>query len=169
MSATPPPPGTYRLDADRSTISFTTRHFFGLGKVTGTFALVSGEIVVAEPPSASSVTAAASAESFASANPTRDKAIKSRTYLDAEHHPRLGFRSADVRDTPDGWVLTGELTVRDNTAPIEFTVTDAAVDGSTVTVHAAGRADRYAHGLTAQKGMTGRYIDLELTAVADRV
>jgi polyisoprenoid-binding protein YceI len=51
---------------------------------------------------------------------------------------------------------------------MEFTVADATVNGGTVTVRATTRVDRYAYGLTAQRGFVGRYVDLELTAVADR-
>ena len=31
----PPPPGTYAAGPDRFSITFTTRHMFGLGRVTG--------------------------------------------------------------------------------------------------------------------------------------
>jgi hypothetical protein len=46
-STTPQPaaiaaPGTYRIDAARSAIAFTTRHLFGLGTVHGTFTLREG-------------------------------------------------------------------------------------------------------------------------------
>jgi polyisoprenoid-binding protein YceI len=39
-----PATGTYRIDPSGSSVSFTTRHLFGLGVVTGTFGVLSGEV-----------------------------------------------------------------------------------------------------------------------------
>jgi len=38
-----PAVGTYRIDPSTSTITFTTRHMFGLGAVKGSFDLNSGD------------------------------------------------------------------------------------------------------------------------------
>jgi polyisoprenoid-binding protein YceI len=168
VTVAPPPPGTYRLDPDRSTVRFTTTHVFGLGKVTGTFNLSAGKVVVTAPATASTLSVTASAASFASGSTGRDKTVKSATYLDAEHHPDIVFDSTGARITEAGWVVEGTLTVRGHRAPAEVTVTAAEVAGTTLTVSATARIDRYAHGVTAMKGMTGRHLDLAITAYADR-
>jgi hypothetical protein len=46
---TAPAPGSYRIDAVRSAITFTTRHLFGLGAVRGSFELRDREIHVTAP------------------------------------------------------------------------------------------------------------------------
>lgn len=43
------PVGTHCIAPARSSVSFTTRHFFGLGRITGSLAVVDGEIHVADP------------------------------------------------------------------------------------------------------------------------
>ena len=70
----PPAVGTYRIDPSTSTITFTTRHMFGTGAVKGSFDLNSGEIIVAEPITASQVNASASAKSFTTGNPQAGQA-----------------------------------------------------------------------------------------------
>jgi len=54
-----PAPGTYRIDAARSAITFTTRHLFGLGAVRGRFDLRDGEIRITGPLDESSARLAA--------------------------------------------------------------------------------------------------------------
>ena len=44
-----PAAGTYRIDPAASSLTFATRHMFGLGAVKGSFRLVSGEITIADP------------------------------------------------------------------------------------------------------------------------
>jgi polyisoprenoid-binding protein YceI len=41
-----PAAGRYRLDPDRSAVTFRARHLFGLGAVTGTMTATSGEITL---------------------------------------------------------------------------------------------------------------------------
>lgn len=50
MSIDFPAPGTWIVDTKRSSISFTTRHMFGLAGVSGTFELLSGQLVITDPP-----------------------------------------------------------------------------------------------------------------------
>jgi polyisoprenoid-binding protein YceI len=137
---------------------------FGLGKVTGTFTLTDGELVINEPAISSTVTARAAANSFATKNKQRDKQVTSKTFLDAANHPDISFRSTDVIRHYRGWTLRGRLTVRGNTAPVEFLITQSRVNGPEVSIRAGARVDRYAHGITKMKGMAARHLDLELRA-----
>ena len=43
-----PAAGIYQLDPAASTVTFATRHIFGLAPVKGTFRLVSGQITIAD-------------------------------------------------------------------------------------------------------------------------
>jgi YceI-like protein len=52
-----PAAGIYKLDPDTSTVTFATRHMFGLAPVKGTFRLVSGQITIADPVTSSTVSA----------------------------------------------------------------------------------------------------------------
>ena len=163
-----PTPGTYRLDPKRSTIAFTTRHMFGLGGVAGSFAVDAAEIVVAEPIGRSTVTASASAASFTTDHEKRDGHVRSDKFLAVAANPVIGFRSTDLVEDGGVWVLRGELTVAGTIAPIELRIDDVDASDSSLVARASGRIDRYAHGVTKAKGMAGRYLDLEITATADR-
>lgn len=161
-----PPPGGYRIDPAASTISFTTRHMFGLGAVRGTFALREGHVEVADPVLESSALARIDATSFDTRNPTRDKTVRSRTYLDVENHPEIGFASTRLDRDGDDWVLHGTLTVCGRTEPVELRIESASVAGSALRVKASMEIDRYRFGVTAMKGMTGRRLRLVLDLTA---
>lgn len=163
---TTPAPGTYTIDTGRSTIAFTTRHFFGLGGVRGTFALASGQVHIAADITQSSATAVVDAGSFSTGHAVRDKVVRSTRYLDAPAHPRITFVSNAVRVTDTGYVLRGELTVKAVAQPVELAVDRPEYGTDGVRLRATTRIDRYAFGVTAQKGMTGRYLDLSLDLLA---
>ena len=159
-----PGTGTYHLDPSQSTITFATRHLFGLGKVTGTISLTDGELVVSEPVTSSTVSARAAAGSFATGNSQRDKQVKSKMLLDADNHPDISFRSTQLIHNDQGWTLRGRLTVRGESAPVDFAITQSRISGRGVSIRATARVDRYAHGITKGKGMAARHLDIELRA-----
>jgi len=165
----PPAVGTYRIDPSTSTITFSTRHMFGAQAVKGTFDLSSGEIIVADPLTASQVVASASANSFATGNPKRDKHVKSADFLQAETHPEISFRSSELVRDDASWLLRGTITARGNTAPVELTIIEATTDPTGLALRATGKVDRYAHGITKLKGMAARHLTLDISAHADRV
>jgi polyisoprenoid-binding protein YceI len=174
-----PPPGRYRIDAERSTVTFTTRHLFGLAPVHGTVALRDGTIRVADPVTASSVQARAAASTFRSGSQARDAAVLSPRLLDAQAHPSLTFTSTDLARVPDDeagqWLLRGELEVRGVTCPFEVHLSGLSV-GRTTQIGAAGgtlrasarfRVDRYAFGITAYRGLAARWLTIDIAVVAE--
>jgi hypothetical protein len=75
------PLGTYHLAPTRSLIAFTTRHFFGLGRVTGRLAIADGEIHVADPLDGSSVIARITTGTLTSGLGLRDAQVRSSILL----------------------------------------------------------------------------------------
>jgi YceI-like protein len=63
-----PPVGRYVVDPAGSSVTFVTKHMFGLGKVRGTFKVTRGVITIADPPQDSRVEAEVSASSFSTGN-----------------------------------------------------------------------------------------------------
>lgn len=161
-----PAAGTYTLDQAASTISFTTTHMFGLGKVHGTFALRDCRIEVAGPQDAA-VRATVDAASIDTGSSARDKMVRSATYLDAERYPEFSFSSTGLEQADGRWVLRGSLTVREVSRPVDVHVQEVRV--ADAALHAVGTAqvDRYEFGITAMKGMTGRRLTLRLEIAAD--
>lgn len=163
-----PAAGTYRVDPETSSISFATRHMFGLGGVTGSFRLISGEITITDPVTSSTASAVIDAASFRTGGAARDKDVKSANFLHVDEHPQITFTSTQLDGDGDRWLLRGQITARGNGAPAELVITEARTDEDGLLVKAVARIDRYAHGLTKKKGLAGRYLDLNITARAAR-
>ena len=140
---------------------------FGLISVTGTFTVAQGEFTVAEDAAGSTIDVSVLAESFGSGNPKRDTHIRSAEYLEAAAHPEIVFRSASIQQG-SGTTAPGELTVRGVVQPCVLTISSLTGDDKTVTAKATTTVDRYAFGLTKQKGMVGRQTILEIEVVAVR-
>ena len=165
-SATPQP-GVYRVDPDQTVIRSRTRSMFGLVSVTGTFTVGQGQFTVAEDAAASTIDVSVLAESFGSGNPKRDAHIRSADYLEAAAHREIVFRSASIQQGSDT-TAPGELTVRGVTQPCVLSISSLTGDDKTVTAKATTTVDRYAFGLTKQKGMVGHRTILEIEVVAVR-
>jgi polyisoprenoid-binding protein YceI len=163
---TVPAAGTYRIDPERSTVSFATRHLFGLGPVRGTFRLRSGHVRIAAEPAESSAAATIAAASFHTGSAARDTQIRSASYLDTDRHPDIVFASTGLERHDDGWVLRGTLTVRGTTRPVDVRVVSLAPHAAGLRLRAQARVDRYEFGITAGRGITGRRLTLTVDVLA---
>jgi polyisoprenoid-binding protein YceI len=168
-AVTIPAPGGYRIDPARSTITFSTRHLFGLAPVRGTFRLRSGHIQVADRPELSTAEATVAAESFHTGTSARDTQVRSAAYLDADRHPDIVFASTGLSRSGDDWVLEGTLTVRGLTRPLSLRVLSLSPGESGLRLRAAARVDRYEFGITAGRGITGRRLSLSLDVFGEAV
>src|SRR3954451_18041737 len=84
--------GTWDIDASHSTVGFSVRHMM-VSKVRGYFRDFSGEIVTAEDPAQSSVTATIDLGSIDTRQEQRDAHLKSADFFDVENHPQMTFRA----------------------------------------------------------------------------
>jgi polyisoprenoid-binding protein YceI len=164
QAVTAPPLGRYAIDPGRSTVTFRTRHMFGLAPVRGRFAIRSGTVDVAEPASASDIRVDIDAASFRTRSRQRDAAVRSAQFLDAAAHPVITF----VADGLDGQELTGSLIVRGVTRPVTLTVERVDAVPGAFTARATVRIDRTEFGVTAMRGMAGRYLDMTLEVRCER-
>src|SRR6266566_5265587 len=133
-----PAAGIYQLDPAASTVTFVTRHLFGLAAVKGTFRLVSGQITIADPVTSSTVSTVIDAASFATGNPQRDKDVKSARFLHVRDHPQITFRPTELVRDGDAWRLHGQITAR-GTAPAELTITEATASEDVLLIPATTR------------------------------
>jgi polyisoprenoid-binding protein YceI len=158
-----PPVGRYAIDHRGSTITFKSRHLFGLAPVHGTMAISDGLVDIADPLTNSSVQAQIDTTSFDTGSGQRDRDARSPRFLDAERYPSMTFASERLARSEGRWTLAGTLTVRDVARPVSL-----AIEWSTVTperptsfvVWATTRIDRTEFGLTAARGMAGRHLDV---------
>jgi polyisoprenoid-binding protein YceI len=109
--------GTWDIDATHSTVGFSVRHMM-VSKVRGYFRDFSGEIVTAEDPAQSVVTATIDLGSIDTRQEQRDAHIRSADFFDVENHPQMTFRSTAVRTDGADWTVEGELTLKGNTKPV---------------------------------------------------
>jgi polyisoprenoid-binding protein YceI len=114
--------GTWAIDPDRSTLKFTVKHL-GVQTVRGTLR-VEGQIVVADDPTGSAVTATIDLGSVSTKSKGRDKAIRSARLFDVANHPTAQYRSTGLHPDadPQGFLLDGELTFMGVTRPVPLRI-----------------------------------------------
>jgi polyisoprenoid-binding protein YceI len=109
--------GAWDIDVSHSTVGFSVRHMM-VSKVRGYFREFSGEIVTAEDPAQSSVTATIDLSSIDTRQEQRDAHIRSADFFDVESYPQMTFRSTAVRTQGPDWFVDGELTIKGRTRPV---------------------------------------------------
>jgi polyisoprenoid-binding protein YceI len=102
---------TWTIDPVHSEVGFSARHMM-VSKVRGRFTDFSGQIVTAEDPTASSVTAEINLGSIDTGNEQRDAHIRSADFFEVETYPTMTYRSTGVRVEDGEYVLDGELTLK---------------------------------------------------------
>jgi polyisoprenoid-binding protein YceI len=153
------PAGRYRLDATASEVHIEQKTMWGLVNVKGRFATISGEgeIPAAGGPASGTLTIAAA--SLDTGHAKRDAHLRSADFFDVENHPELSFQVSGAEAAADGSVLvTGSLTVRGVTEPLQFTaaVSDAGQDSVTLTARTDFDRDRFGLGWSKLGMIKGR-------------
>jgi polyisoprenoid-binding protein YceI len=171
--------GTWTIDPAHTSLAFSVRHL--MSRVRGSFSDVSGQIVTDRNPSRCQVTAAIALASVNTGNPMRDDHLRSPDFFDIGHTPQMTFTSTALRPAgaaEAGWVLTGDLTIRDVTRPVELEVdflgTDpAGLQGETrIGFAARGTISRRDFGITfglaadGTKIVVGDKVDITIDAEA---
>ncbi|MEW9873536.1 YceI family protein [Arthrobacter sp. HS15c] len=122
-------PGVWTLDMSHSEIGFTVRHA-GISKVRGRFTDASAEARIGESLAEASLHATVKTASFDSGDANRDGHVKGPDFFDVETFPEMTFRATSIEGDGEDYTLTGDLTIRGITKPIELEVefTGVAVD-----------------------------------------
>jgi polyisoprenoid-binding protein YceI len=157
-SSTSPQLGRYDIDPERSTVTFRTRHLFGLAPVRGTFTLRAGTVDIAASGTASGINAEIEAASFSTGNGQRDRSVLSSRFLDTGRYPGLTFSSGPVE--AGSQAVDGALTVCGITRPVRLALTPGVAAGTGFSARGTARIDRTEFGITAARGLAGRYLDV---------
>ncbi|GAA1082179.1 YceI family protein [Tsukamurella spumae] len=112
------PAGTYVVDPVHSSVEFSVRHLM-VSKVKGRFDEFSGTITVSEDGTAS-LAAEVDVTTVNTRNAQRDAHIRTADFFDAENYPKATFTSTGVAAKGSDYVLSGELTLRGVTKPVQF-------------------------------------------------
>ena len=115
--------GTWALDPSHTRVGFSAKHAM-VATVRGQFNEFGGTLTLdGAAPEKSAADVTISAASISTGNDDRDNHLRSGDFLDIETHPELTFRSTGVRyDGGDDFVMTGELSIRGTTRPVELSV-----------------------------------------------
>ena len=114
-------PGLWRVDLASSRIEFSLRQF--LGRVRGHFTRYEMTINTANNPLESAVSATIDLSSIDTGNAKRDQHLRGPKYLDVAHNASATYHSSHVRQTEDGLVVDGALTLFGITAPVPIRLT----------------------------------------------
>jgi len=143
--------GTWTLDKAHSEIKFNVKHLV-ISEVGGEFKEFDGKVTSEnESFDGSYVQFTAMVHSISTDHEQRDGHLKSDDFFNADTYPELKF-AGKLSKNGSGYVLKGEMTIRDITKPIEFqvmyngTVTDPwgnTKAGFKIT----GSIDRFDYGL----------------------
>lgn len=122
-------PGVWTLDMSHSEIGFSVRHA-GISKVRGRFKEATAEARVGDSLADASLHASIKTASFDSGDANRDNHVRGADFFDVEKYPDMTFRATGIRGDGEDYVLTGDLTIRDVTKPVDLEVefTGIAVD-----------------------------------------
>jgi polyisoprenoid-binding protein YceI len=118
--------GRWRIDPAHSQVGFAVRHL--MSKVRGTFDEFSGQIVTADQPAESTVTAVVELSSVNTGLAMRDDHLRSSEFFDIAQNPKLTFASSALRQDDGRWLLHGDLTIKDITKAVELEVEFLGID-----------------------------------------
>lgn len=117
--------GTWTIDPTHTRIGFAARHAM-VTTVRGQFTGLEGNLQLdGANPTASTATVTIQTATFETGVPDRDGHVKSADILDVEAFPTITFVSTGAKQGGDAdeFVLTGDLTIRDVTRPVELNIT----------------------------------------------
>jgi polyisoprenoid-binding protein YceI len=104
--------GAYNFDKAHSFIGFKVKHM-GLIEVPGYFRDFTGTVNYdAADPAKSSVEFKAMVTSVDTGVDGRDNHLRRADFFDVPNHPEMTFKSSKVEKKGNGWVVTGDLTMR---------------------------------------------------------
>jgi polyisoprenoid-binding protein YceI len=175
-----PHAGTFEIDPAHTRVGFVARHLM-VSKVRGSFTDVTGEIVLADDPTNSSVKVTMQAGSITTGVEQRDGHLRSGDFLEIEKYPTLEFVSTGSLTVKKGneFALVGNLTIKGVTRPVELDVEFEGVAKSpwgkeVIGFTAETEIDREEFGITWNQAletggvMVGKKIKIEIEGEATR-
>jgi len=165
----------WRLDRSTSCVKFSVKKLLFM-TVNGRLTDLDGTIVFnGNDIAASQVQATIRATSVDTGNRRRDAQLRSRSFLDTDHYPRIEFQSSEVgRGTDrDMLVVKGALKIRAASKDVVLSVTEVdrskAPDGTEVVYYVAeAEVDRFDFGINAWPGVIGKKLKVTIDVQANR-
>lgn len=112
--------GAWTIDPAHSEVGFTVRHL--MSRVRGQFRSFQGVVTIGDNPLDSGAVATIDLSSVDTGNADRDAHLRSSDFFSVETTPKMTFTSTGIRLDGEGAVVTGDLTIKDVTKPVELSV-----------------------------------------------
>ena len=114
---------TWKIDPAHSDVQFKVKHLM-ITTVTGQFAKFDGTMQTAASDfSDASISFEADINSISTQNAQRDQHLLASDFFEADKYPKLSFVSKEVKKIDEeNYKLIGDLTIRNNTRPVELNV-----------------------------------------------
>lgn len=114
---------TWKIDPAHSEIEFKVKHLM-ITNVTGHFGGYDATLTSENDDfSDAKINFEADVNSISTKNSQRDEHLKSPDFFDTAKYPKISFQSTGVKKKDEeNLVLTGDLTIRDVTRPVELDV-----------------------------------------------
>ncbi len=110
----------WKMDTSHSHIEFAVRHM-AISTVRGRFRQFDGTVTVDEDGTSHSIEVVIDANSVDTAEPERDRHLRSADFLEAATYPHITFRSNSIdRLGPHRYRVAGDMTIRNETRPLSF-------------------------------------------------
>lgn len=159
---------TWQLDPNHSTAQFTVRHL-GISNVQGDFTKVTGTVELDDQDiTKSSVSITIDVSTIDTRVQMRDNDLKSEHFFNVAQFPTMTFQSTKIVKTGEGSAkMTGNLTIRGVTKEVTLDVTGPtaaikAMGGQRRGAAATGKINRQDFGVSADPGMVGDEISLQI-------
>lgn len=115
--------GTYNFDKNHTTIGFSVRHL-GLSNIYGRFTDYTGTINYdAADVTKSSVEFTAKVASIDTGVTPRDNHLRTADFFEVEKYPEMSFKSTKIEKRGNGYVATGDFTLKGVTKQIQLPFT----------------------------------------------
>ncbi|HYX34351.1 MAG TPA: YceI family protein [Oligoflexus sp.] len=111
--------GKYDVDPAHSRVSFVIGHFV-VSEVEGRFNDVKGEFTLAEPFTASKVTATVPVKSIDTGVAKRDDHLRSKDFFEVTKFPDMTLVSKSFTGTPEAFKMVAALTIKGVTRDVTF-------------------------------------------------
>ncbi len=166
----------FDIDASHSNVGFTVRHMV-VAKVSGGFKEFSGTIMYDEQDiTKSSVNVSIKAKSINTQNERRDGDLRSPDFFNTDTDSMITFASKSVKKSGDGYVATGDLTIRGVTKTVDlpFQILGVRKDarGARMGIEATMTINRFDYGVKWDRALddgslvVGKDVQINLTVEA---
>lgn len=112
----------WSLDTTHSDLSFKIRHLM-ITNVTGQFTKFDVNAEADEHDfTAATISASIEVASINTNNEQRDAHLRTGDFFEAEKYPKISFKSTEIKKMDDLFELTGDLTIKDVSKPVQLIV-----------------------------------------------